>query len=324
MSVVESRISFQTLLEANGLELKRTKPANLQLNVGKLCNLTCMHCHVNAGPGRKEIMTLDTLLKILAWFSSSDIQTVDITGGAPEMMPGFRFLVERVREIRPKARIIDRCNLTILLESEYEGLAAFLARHRVEIVASMPCYQPDNVEAQRGNGVFDDSIQALKLLNDLGYGVDPDLPLNLVYNPLGPSLPPDQAELETDYKEALQDSFGIVFNNLYTITNMPIARFLAYLKREDRLDEYMDLLVGSFNPSSVDSLMCRDTISVDWRGRVFDCDFNQMLNMPFRGGKDIHLWELTPDAFEDESIQLASHCFGCTAGAGSSCGGSLA
>ncbi len=315
--------SFQDRLEIEGLELKRSKPAILQINVGKLCNLTCMHCHVNAGPGRKEIMGIDTMARVLAWFNSTNIQKVDITGGAPEMVPGFRFFIDRIREIRPEAQIIDRCNLTILLESGYEGLAEFLAERRVEIVASMPCYQPENVEAQRGNGVFDVSIQALQLLNSIGYGKNPELRLNLVYNPLGPSLPPDQSELEADYKEALRATFDIEFDQLYTITNMPIARFLAYLRRENRLDEYMDLLVENFNPAAVEGLMCRDTISVDWQGRVFDCDFNQMLNLPFRGNEDLYLWDLSPLSFEGGPVQMASHCFGCTAGAGSSCGGSL-
>ena len=205
-----------------------------------------------------------------------------------------------------------------------KALAEFLAEYKVEIIASMPCYGPDNVNAQRGDGVFDDSIQALLLLNKLGYGCEPDLPLNLVYNPLGPSLPPDQAELEADYKEAMQESFGIVFNNLYTITNMPIARFLAYLRREGKLQEYMELLAVSFNPQAIDGLMCRDTLNVDWLGRVYDCDFNQMLKLGLAGAEPPYLWEIDADSLEGREIAMANHCYGCAAGSGSSCGGAIA
>jgi len=294
----------------------------LQVNVGKLCNLTCMHCHVNAGPKRKEIMTRGTVDRVIDWFARTEIPTIDLTGGAPEMIPDFRYFIERVKTLRPSRRVIDRCNLTILLEPGYEGLAQFLARHKVEIIASMPCYTAENVNAQRGQGVFDSSIKALRVLNSLGYGSD--LPLHLVYNPVGAFLPGPQAELEADYKRELKKHFGIIFNNLYTITNLPIARFASYLRHHNKLEEYMQLLIDNFNPATVFGLMCRNTISVGWTGEVFDCDFNQMLNMNWRNGSGpLHLWDLDPAAVENREILTGNHCFGCTAGAGSSCAGAL-
>ena len=295
----------------------------LQLNLGKLCNLTCVHCHVNAGPNRKEIMDTATIDRVIDWQVSARLQTVDLTGGAPEMNPDFRRLIDALRKIDPKGRIIDRCNLSILLQPGFEGLAEFLADRHVEVVASLPCYELENVDQQRGEGVYDESIRALKLLNDLGYGSSPVLELNLVYNPVGPTLPPDQADLESDYKEALSDRFGVVFNNLFTITNMPIARFRSQLIREARLDEYNELLLNSFNSRTIDGLMCRDTLSVDWQGRLFDCDFNQMLNLPLSGPGDSFLWDCNPQLLAGAPIHVDQHCFGCTAGAGSSCGGSL-
>jgi len=294
----------------------------LQVNVGKLCNLTCMHCHVNAGPKRKEIMTRGTVDRVIDWFARTEIPTIDLTGGAPEMIPDFRYFIEQVKTLRPSRRVIDRCNLTILLEPGYEGLAQFLARHKVEIIASMPCYTAENVNAQRGQGVFDSSIKALRVLNSLGYGSD--LPLHLVYNPVGAFLPGPQAELEADYKRELKKHFGIIFNNLYTITNLPIARFASYLRHNNKLEEYMQLLIDNFNPATVFGLMCRNTISVGWTGEVFDCDFNQMLNMNWRNGSGpLHLWDLDPAAVENREILTGNHCFGCTAGAGSSCAGAL-
>jgi len=294
----------------------------LQVNVGKLCNLTCMHCHVNAGPKRKEIMTRGTVDRVIDWFARTEIPTIDLTGGAPEMIPDFRYFIERVKTLRPSRRVIDRCNLTILLEPGYEGLAQFLARHKVEIIASMPCYTAENVNAQRGQGVFDSSIKALRVLNSLGYGSD--LPLHLVYNPVGAFLPGPQAELEADYKRELKKHFGIIFNNLYTITNLPIARFASYLRHNNKLEEYMQLLIDNFNPATVFGLMCRNTISVGWTGEVFDCDFNQMLNMNWRNGSGpLHLWDLDPAAVENREILTGNHCFGCAAGAGSSCAGAL-
>jgi len=302
--------------------LRHAKTEVLQVNVGKLCNLTCVHCHVNAGPKRKEIMTRDTVDRIVAWFARTEIPTIDLTGGAPEMIPDFRYFIERVKTLRPSRRVIDRCNLTILLEPGYEGLAQFLARHRVEIIASMPCYTAENVNAQRGQGVFDSSIKALRVLNSLGYGSD--LPLHLVYNPVGAFLPGPQAELEADYKRELKKHFEIVFNDLYTITNLPIARFASYLRHNNKLEEYNQLLIDNFNPATIAGLMCRDTISVSWTGEVFDCDFNQMLKMNWRNENGpLYLWDLDPAVVENRQILTGNHCFGCTAGAGSSCGGAL-
>src|SRR5438552_2515311 len=315
---------FAATLAEQGLPLRHAKTEVLQINVGKLCNLTCVHCHVNAGPKRKEIMTRETADQLVDWLAKTDIPTVDLTGGAPEMIPDFRYLVERLKALTPPRHIIDRCNLTILLEPGYEDYASFLARHRVEIIASMPCYSPENVNAQRGNGVFDGSIKALQLLNSLGYGIEPDLPLHLVYNPNGAFLPGPQEELEADYKRELKDHFGIVFNKLYTITNLPIARFASYLKNNNKLAEYMALLTDAFNPGTVNGLMCRNTINVSWTGEVFDCDFNQMLKMQWRDGdRGLRLWDIDPAQVENRAILTGDHCFGCTAGAGSSCGGAL-
>ena len=316
--------SFEERLSQDGLILSRVEPKVLQVNVGKLCNLACSHCHVNAGPNRKELMTRETIDRVIDWFAQTkSIDTLDLTGGAPEMSPAFQYFVSEIRSARPGCTIIDRCNLTILLEPGYEALADFLAHNRIQIVASMPCYTPGNVDQQRGEGVFDASIRALQLLNEKGYGKDPNLPLNLVYNPLGGTLPPSQKELEGDYKEALRDHFGIEFNQLFTITNMPIARFLSQLRREGQAEMYQQLLVESFNPQSVEGLMCRDTISVDWEGRVFDCDFNQMLALPLGEGEHRFLWEVVAGDLPGASIALRDHCFGCTAGAGSSCGGAI-
>ena len=313
---------FSSKLASEGLDLRRARTQILQINVGKLCNLTCNHCHVNAGPRRREIMTRETIDRILGWLEQTDIPIVDITGGAPEMIADFRYLVARVRALQ--RHVIDRCNLTILLEPGYEDLPAFLAGNEVEIIASLPCYSTNNVDAQRGDGVFAASIEALQLLNILGYGANPRLPLHLVYNPVGDFLPGPQEELEADYKRELQQNFGIVFNRLFTLTNMPIARFGAYLKRNQKLDNYMKLLVTSFNPRTVESLMCRNTISVGWRGEVYDCDFNQMLDMQWRNGRPVHLWDIDVADVEGREIFTGDHCFGCTAGCGSSCGGALA
>lgn len=314
--------SFAATLREHGKTLTRSDPQVLQLNLGKLCNLTCVHCHVNAGPGRKEIVRRETLEKIVDWLAANPVPTVDLTGGAPEMAPDFRWLVESARELG--SHIIDRCNLTILVEPGYEDVGAFLAAHRVEVIASMPCYSPDNVNEQRGDGVFDDSIRGLRLLNRLGYGIRPELPLHLVYNPNGPSLPPGQDELEADYKRELRKHFGIEFNNLYTITNLPVARFASWLKRNGHLEDYMKLLVDNFNPAAVDGLMCRDTISVDWQGNVFDCDFNQQMNMHLgTGDSPLKLWDVDLDTWKRVPVRTAAHCYGCTAGCGSSCGGAV-
>jgi radical SAM/Cys-rich protein len=316
--------SFARTLRQHGLPLRHAQTEVLQINVGKLCNLTCVHCHVNAGPKRREIMTRATMDQVIDWLAKTDIATVDITGGAPEMVPDFKYLVERLRALTPPRHIIDRCNLTILLEPGYEDYAQFLANHEVEIIASMPCYSARNVNEQRGEGVFDASIKALQLLNSLGYGIRPELPLHLVYNPNGAFLPGPQEELEADYKRELKEHFGINFNKLYTITNLPIARFASYLRNNNLLGDYMALLNDAFNPATVIGLMCRNTISVSWQGEVFDCDFNQMLKMRWRDSdKDLHLWDVDPAQVEHREILTGDHCFGCTAGAGSSCGGAL-
>jgi radical SAM/Cys-rich protein len=317
---------FSDRLATEGLRLRRTRPEILQVNVGKLCNLTCVHCHVNAGPKRKEIMALETVDRIIEWLAKTEIPTVDLTGGAPEMIPDFRYFVERVKELQPSRHIIDRCNLTILLEPGYGGLGEFLAANRVEIIASMPCYSAENVNAQRGEGVFEGSIAALQLLNSLGYGIEPELLLHLVYNPVGGFLPPPQIALEADYKRELQKHFGIVFNKLYALTNLPIGRFASYLQHNDKLEEYMQLLIEAFNPATISGLMCRNTISVGWHGEVYDCDFNQQLGMQWcsnGGRKPLFLWDIDPDSLEDRGIMTGNHCFGCTAGAGSSCGGAV-
>jgi radical SAM/Cys-rich protein len=320
--MTENRFSHR--LRQHGLPLRHTKTEVLQINVGKLCNLICVHCHVNAGPKRKEIMTRATIDRLIDWLAKTDIPTVDLTGGAPEMIPDFKYLVERLKALTPSRHIIDRCNLTILLEPGFEDYAQFLATHQIEIIASMPCYSEANVNAQRGEGVFDASIEALQLLNSLGYGHDPKLPLHLVYNPNGAFLPGPQEELEADYKRELNEHFGVVFNKLYTITNLPIARFASYLKNNNLLGDYMALLNDAFNPATVNGLMCRNTINVSWQGEVFDCDFNQMLKMHWRDNNDaLHLWDIDPARVEDREILTGYHCFGCTAGAGSSCGGAL-
>ncbi len=316
-------IRFAQKLAANSLSLRRARAEILQINLGRICNLTCVHCHVNAGPKRKEIMTRETIDSIIDWLAKTEIPVVDLTGGAPEMIPDFRYFIDQIRALKPHRHIIDRCNLTILLERGYEDLPTFFARNKVEIIASMPCYTPENVNAQRGEGVFDGSIAALQSLNSLGYGTDPELPLHLVYNPVGPLLPPPQAELEADFKRELKKQFGVVFNKLYTITNLPIGRFASYLRHNNKLEDYMGLLINAFNPATIEGLMCRNTISVGWRGEVYDCDFNQQLGMQWENGTPIFLWDIDPDSIEDREIMTGDHCFGCTAGAGSTCGGAI-
>lgn len=316
--------SFEETLSQHSARLRRSRPRVLQLNVGKRCNLTCVHCHVNAGPGRTEVITAETIDRVVEWQLQARLPVIDLTGGAPEMIPDFRRLIVRLREAHPSATIIDRCNLTILLEPGYEDLAELMAKHRVEIIASLPCYSPENVNAQRGDGVFDASIRALQHLNTLGYGKTESLRLNLVYNPNGAFLPGPQSELEADYKRELQTHFGIVFHQLYTITNLPVARFASWLRRTGKFQEYLNLLSSAFNPATVSGLMCRDTLNVSWRGEVFDCDFNQMLDLPLGAATGRrYLWQIDPAQLEDAPIQTGPHCFGCTAGAGSSCGGAI-
>lgn len=318
-------LSFDASLHTHGIKLHRGTPDTLQINVGKLCNLTCSHCHVNAGPARKEIITRETIDRVIDWLEKTDIQTVDLTGGAPEMIPDFRYLVTRLRELTVPRHIIDRCNLTILLSPAHDGLAEFLRDNQIEIIASMPCYTPENVNKQRGDGVFDDSIKALQLLNKLGYSRESHLPLHLVYNPVGASLPGAQNDLEADYKRELRAHFGIEFNSLFALTNLPIARFASYLKNNGLYEDYMTLLASAFNPATIEGLMCRHTINISWEGEVHDCDFNQMLGLPLGGGerKPRYLWEIDPGSLSGQAIATGSHCFGCTAGSGSSCGGAL-
>jgi radical SAM/Cys-rich protein len=314
--------SFESNLEQRGLPvLTRAEITTVQVNVGKICNQACQHCHVEAGPKRTESMSLRTAERVLFLLKSSQgVNTVDITGGAPELNPNFRRLIEETRA--QDLHVIDRCNLTILLEPGFEELPVFLARNRVEVTASLPCYTRDNVDAQRGRGAFDKSIEALQLLNQLGYGIDPALPLNLVYNPLGASLPPPQDALEADYKRRLQENFGIQFNHLFTITNMPIRRFADFLMRTGQQETYLKLLFDRFNPATLEHLMCRSLVSIGWDGQIYDCDFNQMLDMPV--SNPVTVWDIESfDATTFKAIATAHHCFGCTAGAGSSCGGAL-
>lgn len=301
----------------------RSELNTLQVNLGYLCNLSCVHCHVNAGPTRKELMDLDTINTVLDFIDARQIHTLDLTGGAPEMNPHFRHLVKEASSRGVK--VIDRCNLTILLEPGFEDLAEFLAAHKVEVTASLPCYEESNVHAQRGKGVYEPSIKALQALNALGYGIDPDLPLNLVYNPVGPSLPPPQQALEADYKRELLERFGIRFNALYTITNMPISRFGSVLLAQGQYDDYMQLLRDNYSEANKETLMCRELVSVDWQGYVYDCDFNQMLDLPMLNAADgrMHLSDLIDLDSKGCSIRTGEHCYACTAGQGSSCGGAL-
>ena len=318
-------IGFASTLATRGLApLVRESAKTLQLNVTRRCNLACHHCHVESSPKRFETMaerTVERALELLA--SSTGIDSVDLTGGAPELHPQFRTLVGEARKLGRGVK--DRCNLVILDEPGQADTAEFMAANRVEIVASLPCYELANVDGQRGRGVFERSIAALRLLNGLGYGVPGSgLVLDLVYNPVGASLPPAQARLERDYKRELGDRFGIVFNRLLTITNMPIRRYADWLARRGELDAYQALLVNHFNPATVPGLMCRTTVSVDWRGELFDCDFNQALDLPAAGRRRTIFELASLHALEGEAIATGEHCFGCTAGAGSSCGGALA
>ena len=315
---------FDKRLQRERYALRKSKIDVIQVNVGKLCNQTCVHCHVDAGPSRQEIMSRETAEAVLGLIRKSGAGTVDITGGAPELNPHFDYLVEQSRLLG--CCVIDRCNLTVFFEPGKEYLPEFLARHRVEVMASLPCYSRENVDKQRGKGVFDKSVEALLWLNRLGYGkTGTDLFLNLVYNPVGPYLPPDQSGLEADYKESLYKDFGIAFNRLFTITNMPISRFASYLIATKQYQEYMELLVNSFNPSTLDGLMCRSMLSISWDGRLFDCDFNQMLGMAMTasGAEPLTVHDFDDAAITERPVDTGSHCFGCTAGTGSSCGGSV-
>jgi len=292
----------------------------LQVNVGKLCNQTCRDCHVDAGPDRTEVMSRETMGHCLAALDRADIPALDVTGGAPELNPDFRWLVEQARAAG--RHVIDRCNLTILLVPRFEDLPDFLARHRVEVVASLPCYLEENTDRQRGDGVFRKSVEALRRLNAVGYGrPDTGLALTLVYNPVGPSLPPPQAGLEGAYRRELAARYGVTFTRLFTITNMPISRFLDDLVGRGRYDEYMNKLVAAYNPAAVPGVMCRTTLSVGSAGRLYDCDFNQMLGLGCAPGLPAHIREFDPAALAGRRVVTGQHCFGCTAGAGSGCQG---
>jgi radical SAM/Cys-rich protein len=311
------------LLDSDFPAVVRREIGTLQVNLGYRCNLSCAHCHVNAGPTRSEQMDAATVDMVLAAARRLELRTLDLTGGAPELNPEFRRLVRAARQRGLK--VIDRCNLTVLFEPGQEGLAEFLAAEGVEITASLPCYLEDNVSRQRGKGVYQASIRALRWLNELGYGSDPDLQLNLVYNPPGAVLPPPQQTLEAEYKQQLGERFGIAFNRLFTLTNMPLSRFGAVLLAQGQYTDYMRLLRDNFSAENLDSLMCRTLVSVDWQGYLYDCDFNQMLDMPLiaREGR-AHLRDLlSGEGLENLPVATAEHCYGCTAGQGSSCGGAL-
>lgn len=315
---------FAQKIKQNGDGFRKRKIDVLQVNMGKYCNQACLHCHVEAGPGRKEMMARETVEGVLRFLEKSKIPTVDITGGAPELNANFDYLVESC--IRLQRHVMDRCNLTVIFEPGKEYLPEFFRRNRVEVIASLPCYTEENVDGQRGDGTFAKSIQALRILNDVGYG-DPctGLKLDLVYNPLGAYLPPPQERLEEDYKRVLKEKLGIVFNRLYCLANMPITRFEKFLRLRGQYDQYMELLEDNFNPATLDAVMCRSLFSVDWEGSVYDCDFNQVLDLPLtdREGKPLKIWDLQQGEADARPIVVGNHCYGCTAGAGSSCGGAL-
>ena len=324
------------LLKTDFPSIARESVQTLQLNLGYLCNLSCTHCHVNAGPKRTELMDKETIDSVLAYIDKHNIKSLDVTGGAPEMNPLFCYLVEQAS--MRNVSVIDRSNLTILLEPGYEGLAEFLAKHKVIITASLPCYAEQNVDKQRGKGVFQESILALQKLNKLGYGVDPLLELNLVYNPDGAHLPPNQITLEGEYKTNLWADYKIEFNELFTITNLPISRFGGMLLAKGLYDEYMQLLKNNYSENNLHNVMCKTLLSIDWQGYVYDCDFNQMLDMPLQyvaandqsstavigsDKKRWHIAELVDATLDEGAIMIGEHCYGCTAGQGSSCGGAL-
>ena len=302
--------------------IRRDALHTLQMNLGYLCNLACTHCHVEAGPKRTKLMGRETMDTALEFIQAQGIRNLDVTGGSPEMHPHFREFMADAKRLG--VHLMDRCNPTIIEEPGYAWVPRFLADHEVEVIASLPCYTADNVDAQRGKGVFDASIAALQKLNEVGYGQPGSgLALNLVYNPVSPTLPPPQDTLESDYKRFLDDKFGIAFDNLFTIANMPIKRYAHMLLREKRMGEYMALLRDAHRSENVASVMCRGLISVGWQGYVYDCDFNQMLDMPLGGGDAVHLSELIDADFARRAIAIGDHCYGCTAGQGSSCGGAL-
>ncbi|RYY70322.1 MAG: radical SAM/Cys-rich domain protein [Chitinophagaceae bacterium] len=320
-------VPFQQKLEGIGLyPLKPTAINILQINVGKMCNQVCKHCHVDAGPDRKEIMTREIMqLCVEVIRKNPDLQTVDLTGGAPEMNPDFRWFVEAIKMANPQVHIIVRCNLTIIrANKKYYDLPEFFKQHQVEVVSSLPFYSKDRTDRQRGDGVFEDSVKALQMLNEVGYGIEgTGLLLNLVYNPAGAFLPPAQNSLELEFKTSLKKDFNIVFNNLYAITNLPISRYLDYLLQSGNYEKYMEKLITAFNPAAAANVMCRNTISVGWDGFLYDCDFNQMLELKVDAPTN-HIGSYDTTHLQNRSIVVNQHCYGCTAGMGSSCGGAVA
>jgi radical SAM/Cys-rich protein len=310
------------LTQAGIFPLRASGITVFQINVGKLCNQTCRHCHVDAGPDRPETMSLETAEECIHALAKTDIPTVDITGGAPELNPHFRWLVEQSRRLG--RHVMDRCNLSVLLLPSQVDLAEFLAHHQVEIIASLPSYRASQTDAQRGDGIFEKSMEALRLLNRFGYGrSNSGLALNLVYNPVGAFLPPKQESIEAQFKKELLTKHGVEFNRLYTITNMPISRFLEFLIESGNYDQYMTRLANAFTPAAAAGVMCRYTLSVGWDGRLYDCDFNQMLELPVDHGAPSHIRDFDPDQLRHRQIVTRNHCFGCTAGSGSTCGGSI-
>jgi len=317
--------SFAERLHLSGGGLRRRAVDVLQVNLGRYCNLACIHCHVEAGPTRNEMMSRQNIDAVLRFLASTEIPTLDITGGAPELHPDFDYLVESARKLG--RHVMDRCNLTVIFEPEKDYLPEFFKRQNVELVCSLPCYSEENVDKQRGKGTFDLSIRALQIFNQIGYGQpDSDLVLNLVYNPVGPHLPPPQDKLEQDYKRILNDQFGIVFNHLYCLSNMPITRYETHLRLRGEYDRYMELLADNFNAGTLNQVMCRYLISVGWEGSIYDCDFNQMLGLSLRDarGEALNIESLTSlDQVCERSVTIGDHCYACTAGSGSSCGGAL-
>jgi radical SAM/Cys-rich protein len=328
LPVVDPRLpsapaGFDATLTAHGLELRAHSVKTLQVNVGKLCNQACKHCHVDASPARTEIMTRETAEVVIDTVRRFRFPTIDITGGAPEVNPSFRYLVNEARALG--AHVIVRHNLTVMFEPGQSDLPHFFSEHGVEVVSSLPYFLEERTDAQRGSGVFQKSIEALRRLNAAGYGIEgSDLKLNLVYNPVGAFLPPPQAAIEADFKRELQARYEVTFNQLYTITNMPIKRFLDYLRRSGNEERYLRKLVDAFNPRAVEGLMCRSLVSVDWTGRLYDCDFNQMLELGVDPDLPQSLADFVPEKFASRRVMSGEHCFGCTAGAGSSCGGAVA
>jgi radical SAM/Cys-rich protein len=316
--------TFADKIHSSGSDFKRRAVDVLQVNMGRYCNLACIHCHVESGPTRTEMMSRGNVEAVLGFLARSGIPTLDITGGAPELHPDFDYLVAAAHELG--RHVMDRCNLTVIFEPGKEYLPEFFKQHEIELVCSLPCYSQENVDKQRGKGTFDASIRALQRLNEIGYGQDcSDLVLNLVYNPVGPHLPPPQDKLEQDYKKILREQFGIVFNHLFCLTNMPITRYATHLKLRGEYDRYRELLENNFNAVTLDQVMCRNLISIGWDGCVYDCDFNQMLDLPMTdgAGRRLNISSLALDQVILRPIIVGEHCYACTAGSGSSCGGAL-